>query len=131
MKQPWWQILPLGPTGIGNSPYMSFSAFAGNVNLLSPELLERDGLVTPQLGKGKSYPDDHVDFDAVIEFKSALLRAASDGLAVSPKHQLAADFSAYRDREKYWLPDYGLFMAIREALGNRGLIDWPVELLAQ
>jgi 4-alpha-glucanotransferase len=129
MKQHWWQILPLGPTGMGNSPYMSFSAFAGNINLVSPELLERDGLVTSKLWEGKSFPDDHVDFDAVIPFKSALLRAAWDTYRGVAKHPLAAEFAAYREREQAWLPDYALFMAIREALGNRGLTDWPVELL--
>src|SRR5262249_16803115 len=46
MRQSWWQVLPLGPTGAGDSPYQSFSAFAGNVNLLSPELLEREGLIS-------------------------------------------------------------------------------------
>src|SRR5262249_4779054 len=76
MKQSWWQILPLGPTGLGDSPYMSFSAFAGNINLLSPELLERDGLVSPSAWAGKSFPDDAVDFPAVSAFKADLVRAA-------------------------------------------------------
>src|SRR3954462_4477761 len=79
MKQSWWQILPLGPTGAGDSPYQSFSAFAGNVNLLSPELLEVDGLVSKSLWAGKSLPADRVDYVAVTAFKSALLRAAWDG----------------------------------------------------
>src|SRR6186997_847758 len=56
-KQSWWQVLPLGPTGLGDSPYMSFSAFAGNINLLSPELMEKEGLVASATGAGKSFPD--------------------------------------------------------------------------
>jgi 4-alpha-glucanotransferase len=60
MKQSWWQILPLGPTGSGDSPYQSFSAFAGNVNLLSPELLEREGLVSSAVWAGKWYPDERL-----------------------------------------------------------------------
>jgi 4-alpha-glucanotransferase len=129
MKQQWWQILPLGPTGLGNSPYMSYSAFAGNVNLLSPELLVRDELVSPNLWDGKSFPDDRVDFEAVIAFKSALVRAAWDRYRGMANHPLSSAFAVYCEREKSWLADYALFMAIRDSLGNRGLIDWPVELL--
>src|SRR5207247_10932005 len=55
MRQSWWQVLPLGPTGSGDSPYQSFSAFAGNINLLSPELLERDGLVSSSFWAGQSF----------------------------------------------------------------------------
>src|SRR6478735_8420317 len=76
MRQSWWQILPLGPTGAGDSPYQAFSAFAGNVSLLSPELLERDGLVSKSLWAGKQFPDTHVDYTLVTPFKSALVREA-------------------------------------------------------
>src|SRR5262249_62400151 len=62
MKQTWWQILPLGPTGVGDSPYQSFSAFAGALKLLSPELLERDGLVSSSFWAGKHFPEDRVDY---------------------------------------------------------------------
>src|SRR6201988_73195 len=58
MKQSWWQVLPLGPTGAGDSPYQSFSAFAGNVNLLSPETLHQDGLVSPDLWGGEQFSAD-------------------------------------------------------------------------
>src|SRR6516164_6783804 len=79
-KQSWWQILPLGPTGAGDSPYQSFSAFAGNINLLSPELLDRDGLVSASLWAGKQFPDDHVDYTRVTPFKAALVREAWNAL---------------------------------------------------
>src|SRR6185312_13634291 len=78
MRQSWWQVLPLGPTGTGDSPYQSFSAFAGNINLLSPELLERDGLVAPSLWAGQQFSDDFVDYQRVAPFKKALLRGAWD-----------------------------------------------------
>src|SRR6478735_1991900 len=58
MRQSWWQILPLGPTGAGDSPYQSFSAFAGNVNLLSPEVLQQEGLVSPDLWAGEQFAAD-------------------------------------------------------------------------
>src|SRR5262249_56399856 len=74
-KQTWWQILPLNPTGYGDSPYQSFSAFAGNPYLLSPEFLVRDGLVKATDLK-KDFPADHVDYGPVIQFKVGLLNKA-------------------------------------------------------
>src|SRR5262245_43277446 len=62
--QSWWQILPLGPTGYGDSPYQCFSAFAGNPNLLSPELLARDGLLRAVDMPLTNFPADRVDFSA-------------------------------------------------------------------
>lgn len=138
MKQQWWQILPLGPTGLGNSPYKSFSAFAGNINLLSPEMLQQEGLVSPEFWQNaihlnaKHHNDVlRIDFDQVIKFKSALLRQAYDMFRGVARHPLAYEFQAYCDREKSWLHDYAFFMAIRSALGGRGLTDWPVELLTR
>src|SRR5262245_61441130 len=75
-QQSWWQILPLGPTGYGDSPYQCFSAFAGNPYLISPEALAQDGLLRPASWAGVSFPDDHVDYGAVIPFKRALLQRA-------------------------------------------------------
>src|SRR5438093_361244 len=75
-KQSWWQILPLGPTGYGDSPYQSFSAFAGNPYLLSPELLTRDGLVTAADLDPLRAPPGPVDYGKVIPAKSALLDRA-------------------------------------------------------
>src|SRR5713226_7320086 len=66
-KQSWWQILPLGPTGYEDSPYQCFSAFAGNPNLVGPELLIQDGLLREQdVAAGLSFPEDSVDYGAVI-----------------------------------------------------------------
>src|SRR5687768_1896268 len=72
-----WQVLPLGPTGYGDSPYQCFSAFAGNPLLVSPELLERDGLLDQgDLRRVPLFPKDRVDFGPVIEWKKRLLRRA-------------------------------------------------------
>src|SRR3974390_1508020 len=67
--QTWWQALPLGPTGYGNSPYQSLSSFAGNVLLISPDLLIEDGLLRPIDCEGHSFPATAIDYDAVIPFK--------------------------------------------------------------
>lgn len=129
MKQSWWQVLPLGPTGAGDSPYQSFSAFAGNVNLLSPELLERDGLVSSSLWAGQPFAAEYVDYDRVTPFKKALLRAAWDGYRGGKAASLRADFEAYCTREAAWLDAYALFMAIRESLAGREMTEWPPDLL--
>src|SRR5205814_5639296 len=68
MKQSWWQVLPLGPTGAGDSPYQSFSAFAGNVNLLSPDVLQQEGLVSADLWAGEQFANDHVDYGRITPF---------------------------------------------------------------
>src|SRR6476661_4428738 len=95
MKQSWWQILPLGPTGAGDSPYQSFSAFAGNVNLLSPELLEREGLVSPSFWAGQSFPEDRVDYGRVTPFKNALLRDAWAAFRGGKAAHLRDEFGAF------------------------------------
>lgn len=129
MKQTWWQILPLGPTGAGDSPYQSFSAFAGGIKLLSPELLERDGLVTPAFWAGQHFPAHEVDYGRVNPFKSALLRAAWDAFRGGKGAHLKDDFAEYRGREAGWLDGYATFTAIRDALGERPLPEWPTDLL--
>ncbi len=129
MKQSWWQVLPLGPTGAGDSPYQSFSAFAGNINLLSPEVLLQEGLVSADLWAGEQFPADHVDYARVTPFKSKLLRAAWGTFRGGGASALAHDFETYRAVEAGWLNDYALFVAIREALGGTGLTSWPPDLL--
>jgi 4-alpha-glucanotransferase len=130
-KQSWWQILPLGPTGLGDSPYMSFSAFAGNVNLLSPELLERDGLVTKGAWTGRSFSDAVVDYPAVTAFKAGLVRTAYEKFRGGNVPGLRAMFDEFTTAESAWLDDYALFMAVREKLGNAGRASWPKEILTR
>ena len=98
MKQSWWQVLPLGPTGAGDSPYQSFSAFAGNVNLLSPDVLQQEGLVSADLWSNEQFPNDHVDYARVMPFKSKLLRAAWDAFRGGRAAHLKHDFDNYCTR---------------------------------
>src|SRR6478609_2229243 len=74
--QTWWQALPLGPTGYGNSPYQSLSSFAGNVLLISPDLLLEEGLLRAVDCEGHSFPATAIDYDAVIPFKHRLIQTA-------------------------------------------------------
>ena len=112
MRQSWWQILPLGPTGAGDSPYQSYSAFAGNINLLSPELLEQDGLVKPSLWEGKFFRNDRVEYANVTPYKKHVLREAWAAFRGGKGPAgLRGEFEAYRAREAGWLDDYALFTA--------------------
>ena len=126
--QSWWQVLPLGPTGFGDSPYQSFSAFAGNINLLSPELLIQDGLLPDTFFAGQSFPADHVDYERVTAAKRAMVREAWGQFRGGSANHLRGAFDDYRERQKEWLPDYARFMAIREALGGLGMAEWPSEV---
>jgi len=129
MKQTYWQILPLGPTGFGGSPYQSFSAFAGNTNLISPEVLESQGLLPPGFGHEQQYRDDGVEFDRVEQFKKAMLREARARFTSLASKELKNEYEIFRTAEASWLKDYAEFMAIRDALGGRSLTEWPKELL--
>src|SRR5437762_4012682 len=84
-KQTWWQILPLTPTGFGDSPYQSYSAFAGNTNMISPEKLVMEGLLSSDdLTDTPIFTEDRVDFDAVIQFKIRILAKAYENFKQSP-----------------------------------------------
>ena len=81
-KQTWWQVLPLGPTGAGDSPYQSFSAFAGNPNLVSPDLLAQDGLIAASDLSDVHFSPGPVDYDNVGKFKGWLLDRAWQSLSL-------------------------------------------------
>ncbi len=121
----YWQILPIGPTGYGDSPYQSFSAHAGNPNLISPELLVEDGLIAAaHLDDRPNPPDDAVDYGAVIPWKRGLLAEAH---LASREHHLRGDYEAFLTRHS-WVEDYALFMALKEANGAGPWWEWPREL---
>src|SRR5262249_29509208 len=127
-KQTWWQMLPVGPTGYGDSPYQSFSTFAGNLNLISPELLERDGLIRGVDLGNPSFPSDHVDFAAVEPFKSKLIRHTWSAFSGGGAAHLGDAFEDFRQQRKDWLPDYALFMALKDAHGGAPWFEWSSEL---
>jgi 4-alpha-glucanotransferase len=127
-KQTWWQILPLGPTGYGDSPYQCFSAFAGNPYLVSPDLLAHDGLVRQDDVANVHFPADRVDYGPVIDFKLQLLGRAWETFAAGKAPALRAPFEEFCARERHWLDDYALFMAIKHAHGNVSWQEWPAEL---
>lgn len=128
-RQGWWQVLPLGPTGYGDSPYQSFSSFAGNHYLISPELLMREGLLHHDNLAGFAFPADHVDYGNVIPFKMAILRRAWENYRNGHGAHLRDAFEAFRFDQREWLDSYSLFMAIKEARRGEAWYYWPQELL--
>ena len=115
-----WQVLPLGPTGYGDSPYQLFSAFAGNPLLISLDQLAAEGLLTPaELAEAPRFPAATVDYGRVIHFKMPLLRAAFDRFKQSGKPD--AQFADFRAANAAWLADYALFMALKEAHGGEAV----------
>ena len=124
-----WQVLPLGPTGYGDSPYQCFSAFAGNPYLVSPALLLEIGLLSrTELADRPEFPVDKVDFGEVIQWKLTLLDRAYARFVKSTRKSLKDEFGAFQEKEKDWLVDYSLFMAIKEAQGGGSWEHWPENL---
>ena len=119
-----WQVLPLGPTGYGDSPYQTFSAVAGNPYLISPEGLTDDGLLDASPSPG--FPDDRVDYGAVIPWKRKLLaRAHKRMLGWPDTHPIRQAFAAFRDANAGWLPEYMTFMALKEEYDLVSWVEWP------
>jgi 4-alpha-glucanotransferase len=123
-KQTWWQMLPLNPTGLGDSPYSSFSAFAGNPLLVSPDALAEWGLVRRENLGALQLPEGRVDYGAVIERKTALLKTAWDNFRSGAVAWLRQEFEAFA-AEQSWLDDFALFMAIKESRGGQPWQLWP------
>lgn len=128
-RQRWWQILPLGPTGYGDSPYAVFSAFAGNPNLISPELLAHEGLLNAADFAGDHWDADRIEYGPVIEFKAGLTAHAWDNFQAGRGKTLRPAFEVFHSQESGWLEDFVLFMALKEAHGGAGWHEWSEELI--
>ena len=128
--QRWWQALPLGPTGYGNSPYQSLSSFAGNGLLISPDCLIEEGLL--QAGdckEGRSLPKKAVDYKAVIPFKYKLLAMAWSSFSSTRRSALRLDYDQFCLEQAYWLDDYALFRALKAKHADAYYLDWPAEFV--
>lgn len=126
--QSLWQVLPLGPTGFGDSPYQSFSSFAGNPFMISLERLRHEGWLDADDLAGADFGSGRVDFGPVIEFRMrALTRAADTWHARADTGERAA-FAAFCERSASWLDEFALFMALKEAHGGQSWADWAPPL---
>lgn len=127
--QGWWQALPLGPTGYGNSPYQSLSSFAGNVLLLSPQSLIGEGLLLPSDCHRHESPTRFVDYDLVIPCKTQLLASTWIRFRRQASRELRIAFDEFRDAQAHWLDDYALFRALKEKHNGAHYLAWPPALV--
>lgn len=127
--QNWWQILPIGPPDVGNSPYTPLSTFACNPLLISPDGLIEEGLLRPEECKPPSYPEDRVDFANVIPFKQELLDIAWKRFAAGGFPGLSTALDAFSKTEARWLDDFALFVVLKRHFGGIRYVDWPKPFL--
>lgn len=126
--QNWWQALPVGPTGYGDSPYQCLSSFAGNGLLISPDLLIEDGLLCADECKG-IFSSTRIHYDSVVPFKQRLLDAAWTRFRAGVRKDLLPDYEQFCHSRAAWLEDYALFRALRTKYHGVHYLDWPAELV--
>lgn len=132
--QSLWQILPLGPTGYGDSPYQSFSTYAGNPYFIDLEKLIEAGWITQEDCEGdllteesagtESVKDRYVDYGKIYETRFTVLRKAyaNSGIEQDPV------FRRFCENNAYWLDDYALYMAVKNAFGGKSFIEWDEDI---
>jgi 4-alpha-glucanotransferase len=128
-RQTWWQALPLGPTGYGDSPYQALSSFAGNPLLISPDWLIEDELLKASDCAGFSFSGTAVDFDRVARFKYGLLETAWKNFSAGARPDLRPGFERFARDEAHWLDDYALFRALKLRYDGASYLEWPDELV--
>jgi 4-alpha-glucanotransferase len=124
--QSWWQILPVGPTSYGDSPYQSFSTYAGNPYFVDLDLLCQDGLLEKQEVNSIHWGGDpgHVDYEAIYQHRFTVLQKATDrGWARDEKK-----VTAFAEENKDWLADYALFMALKRHFGMKAWTEWDEDI---
>ncbi|HEY9655142.1 MAG TPA: 4-alpha-glucanotransferase, partial [Crinalium sp.] len=124
-----WQVLPLGPTGFGNSPYMCYSALAGNPLLISPERLRDRGLLNEADFDGTpAFASDRVHFDQVAPYKMGLLEKACENFKNYANDEQKQQFAAFCESKAYWLEDSALFMALKQTSGGASWHTWEAAI---
>lgn len=127
--QQYWQVLPLGPTGYGNSPYSCYSAMAGNPLLINPELLRDNELLADEdFANLPEFPLDYVDFERAIAVKVPLLKKACENFKAKASSVQQKEFSGFCESKENWLEDYALFMALKDHFGGVSWNNWEPEI---
>ena len=123
--QRWWQMLPVGPTSYGDSPYQSFSTYAGNPYFVDLDMLREDGLLTQEEIDAVYWGSDpaRVDYAAIYNGRFALLAKATERGWDRDTEEL----NAFMEQNRTWLPDYALYMAVKRHFGMRAWTEWEDE----
>lgn len=121
-----WQILPLGPTGYGDSPYQSFSTFAGNPYFIDLEQLIKEGLLTEEECESCDWGNniEYIDYEKIYLSRFKILKKAYNRSNINNSQK----FIDYCERNKWWLDDYALYMAIKDSLGGKSWLEWDENL---
>ena len=124
--QKLWQILPLGPTGYGDSPYQSFSTFAGNPYYIDLEALIEEGLVSKEECDSYDFGDhpEYIDYEKIYLSRFKALRTAYNNSNIAKN----ADFQKFIADNAYWLDDYALYMAVKNKNGSKGWNEWDEDI---
>lgn len=121
-----WQILPLGPTGYGDSPYQSFSTFAGNPYYIDLNGLTEEGYLTKEECEacGFGSREDSVDYERLYRFRFAVLRKAYERAGLSGSQ----DYESFVAENSFWLEDYALYMAVKNSFGGKSWLEWDEDI---
>ena len=116
--QKYWQILPLGPTSFGDSPYQSFSAFAGNPYFIDFDVLNKKGLLKLEEYENINFGENNEEIDYALIFteKMKVLRVAFNKFAtnISEESEIKNKFNEFKNKNSFWLEDYALYMSVKE-----------------
>jgi len=129
--QRWWQALPPGPTGYGNSPYQSLSSFAGNELLISPDSLIDDGLLGAADCADHAFSPIAVEYEKIVPFKLRVLETAWSRFRGGARPDLRAAYEQFCQAHGVWLDDYALFRALKDRYKGACYLEWPAELIAR
>ncbi|MBQ5660940.1 MAG: 4-alpha-glucanotransferase [Lachnospiraceae bacterium] len=124
--QCYWQILPLGPTSYGDSPYQSFSTFAGNPYFIDLEELVKEGVLTKEECDSADFGADvnDIDYEKLYKNRYPLLRKAYERSNIS----LNPDYQKFLEANNWWLSDYALFMALKDRFEGKPWTEWPEDI---
>jgi 4-alpha-glucanotransferase len=122
----WWQVLPINAPGPGNSPYSAISTFAGNLWLISPQLLVEDGLVeSEELDAAAAFPAERVAYADLIPWKKRVLQMAFERFRSQQPPDLVQDLAEFRSAHAGWLEEFALFLALKRHHGGAPWYEWP------
>ncbi len=129
-KQTLWQVLPLGPTGYGDSPYQSYSSFAGQTLCISPERMVTDGLLTEaDIADPPVSFSDKADYGSVIWYKTKLYQKAYENFQLLDRHcDFIRGYQAFCEEHRSWLEDFALYAALKEYNGGKPWLEWEDDL---